>query len=472
MEKFKYVIIGAGVTGLVAANELAKDCPGEVLLIEKENEVGGLLRTIERNGFRYDIGSHIIHDEIEPETLKYVDEVSGGLLIRNKRIGKLVFRKAYIRYPLKSVNFLYGLGLKESIICTISLLRGRLTKLFLLNPKNKDQGYEKELKRNVGFRAYEIFYRPYALKLWNVDPNLISSSAIKRQSAMVGPLTLIKQFVRSLITKDTDRYYYYLKGGVGKFPDGLENIAEQNRVKIVKSIQDFEISKNTIAFKNNHIQQLIEYDYLISTISLQAIISKLNFKKDDKKLLNSVQFRGLKLIFLHTENDVLVQGECFYLPETKYSIGRVSIPKRFSNSMNPNEKVTGIICEIPCSPNDRIWNLSTEEAIKVCYKDLIEAGLLRNRAYEKSEFDFHINVKDVYPMYYKNWKSHIKSILKIIGEEHPKLYIAGKSGFFMQSNMDRSIRIGKMLASNLKDGKSASQWYQNLDYFHNLILRD
>ncbi|MCO5725540.1 FAD-dependent oxidoreductase [Robiginitalea marina] len=472
MEKFKHVIIGAGVTGLVTAIELGKTYPGEVLLIEKENEVGGLLRTIERNGFRYDIGSHIIHDEVEPEILKYVDQVSGGLLIRKKRIGKLVFRKSYIRYPLKSINFLSGLGLRESISCTFSLIYSRVRKIFTPRNKNIDLGYEKELKGNVGDRAYKIFYRPYAIKLWNCNPNLISSSAIKRQSAMVGPLTLIKQFFRSLITKNTDRYYYYLEGGVGKFPEGLEKIANQNGVKILKSIKDFRLDQNKLILNINDSDNVIEYDYLVSTVPISAIINKLHFKEKEIDLVNSVKFRGLKLVFIHTDEEVLIPGECFYLPETKYALGRVSIPKRFSNSMNPSEKITGIICEIPCSPNDNIWDLTTKEAVKLCYQDLIEAGLLRKKNYKQSEYDFHLNVKDIYPMYYINWRQNVKSILKLMAEKYPNIYIAGKSGFFMQSNMDRSIRIGRMLASNLQEGKSVNDWYQNLDYFHDLILRD
>ena len=44
MKQVKYLIIGAGISGLTAANYLKKD----YLLIEKENEPGGYCRTIHR----------------------------------------------------------------------------------------------------------------------------------------------------------------------------------------------------------------------------------------------------------------------------------------------------------------------------------------------------------------------------------------------------------------------------------------
>ena len=102
MEEYKYIILGGGITGLITSIELSKQYPGQILLIERENEVGGQLRTIQRNGFRYDIGSHIIHDEVPKDVLEYINETSGGLLRRNLRIGKLVFRKSYISITLLS----------------------------------------------------------------------------------------------------------------------------------------------------------------------------------------------------------------------------------------------------------------------------------------------------------------------------------------------------------------------------------
>jgi len=59
-----------------------------------------------------------------------------------------------------------------------------------------------------------------------------------------------------------------------------------------------------------------------------------------------------------------------------------------------------------------------------------------------SELDFFINLPNVYPMYYKNWQEVIKSILEIISIKYPNIYVSGKQGFFMQSNLDRSIDMG------------------------------
>ena len=51
----KIVILGAGLAGLTAAYELAKN-KKEVIVIEQADKVGGLARTVEKNGFKFDTG--------------------------------------------------------------------------------------------------------------------------------------------------------------------------------------------------------------------------------------------------------------------------------------------------------------------------------------------------------------------------------------------------------------------------------
>ena len=51
------VVIGAGPAGLTAAYLLGKT--GETCLVfEADNTVGGISRTVERDGWRFDIGGH------------------------------------------------------------------------------------------------------------------------------------------------------------------------------------------------------------------------------------------------------------------------------------------------------------------------------------------------------------------------------------------------------------------------------
>ena len=52
------VVIGAGPAGLTAAYELTKRGHAGTTVVESDSVVGGISRTVERDGWRFDIGGH------------------------------------------------------------------------------------------------------------------------------------------------------------------------------------------------------------------------------------------------------------------------------------------------------------------------------------------------------------------------------------------------------------------------------
>ena len=56
--KFKAIAIGAGPAGLTAAYELSKNGAPVVVLESDPQYVGGISRTVNYKGFRFDIGGH------------------------------------------------------------------------------------------------------------------------------------------------------------------------------------------------------------------------------------------------------------------------------------------------------------------------------------------------------------------------------------------------------------------------------
>ena len=56
MEKVKYLILGAGPAGLTFANRLKELSEDSFLVLEKEQEAGGLCRSVMVDGSPFDIG--------------------------------------------------------------------------------------------------------------------------------------------------------------------------------------------------------------------------------------------------------------------------------------------------------------------------------------------------------------------------------------------------------------------------------
>lgn len=56
IEKYDYIVIGAGIAGLHIGALLSQH--GKVLVLEKAKEIGGRARVIDINGFKRDFGPH------------------------------------------------------------------------------------------------------------------------------------------------------------------------------------------------------------------------------------------------------------------------------------------------------------------------------------------------------------------------------------------------------------------------------
>ena len=113
------VIIGAGPAGLTAAWEADKHGV-KTLILEGDKEVGGISRTVERNGWRFDIGGHRFFTKVD-EVYQVWDEILGkdDFLLR-PRMSRIYYKKKFFDYPLKASNALFNLGIFEAVRCVLS----------------------------------------------------------------------------------------------------------------------------------------------------------------------------------------------------------------------------------------------------------------------------------------------------------------------------------------------------------------
>ena len=97
------VIIGAGPAGLTAAYELEKLGTKPVVL-EADNQVGGISRTVLVDGWRFDIGGHRFFTKV-PRVEQFWHEILGqeDFLLR-PRISRIYYKEKFYDYPLRAFN--------------------------------------------------------------------------------------------------------------------------------------------------------------------------------------------------------------------------------------------------------------------------------------------------------------------------------------------------------------------------------
>ncbi len=125
-EPKKVVVMGGGPAGLTAAYKLCKAGVRSVVL-EKGKVVGGLSKTIDHKGYRFDIGGHRFFTKVSA-----VEEMWREVLpderdfFRRRRLSRIYYDKKFFLYPLRLSDTLRGLGLRNSLLILLNYLRARL----------------------------------------------------------------------------------------------------------------------------------------------------------------------------------------------------------------------------------------------------------------------------------------------------------------------------------------------------------
>ncbi|WP_440099713.1 FAD-dependent oxidoreductase [Streptosporangium sp. H16] len=155
------VVVGAGPAGLTAAYELARrGHPCEVF--EADRVVGGISRTEERDGWRFDIGGHRFFTKVS-RVEDFWNEILGeeDFLLR-PRMSRIHYKGRFYDYPLKASNALLNLGVLESLRCVGSYAWARV------RPPADQSTFEGWVAARFGRRLYGIFFKTYTEKVWGV----------------------------------------------------------------------------------------------------------------------------------------------------------------------------------------------------------------------------------------------------------------------------------------------------------------
>ena len=160
MNRRNGIVIGAGPAGLTAAWQLIKNGI-EVTVLEKYRLVGGIARTEEHKGYRFDIGGHRFFTMVPEVEALWHEWLQEEFVVRPRK-SRILYRGKFFDYPLKVYNALSGLGLWESVRIMVSYIKAQIL------PCRQEENFEEWVVNRFGRRLYEIFFKTYTEKVWGI----------------------------------------------------------------------------------------------------------------------------------------------------------------------------------------------------------------------------------------------------------------------------------------------------------------
>ena len=445
MQKIDTIILGAGMAGLCAGYNLSHRGQ-KISIFEKDNSWGGLAKTIDFNGFKFDLGGHRFWTK-NKDIESFVKKLINQDLLAVDRHSKIFIHDKLINYPLELKDVLFSFGIKKNIHLTASFMSSKMTRL----SKNRGNNFEDWIVKRFGQEIYHFYFRPYTEKVWGIKCNQISSDWANQRIKNVSLASVIRNILpqktgaKSFINK-----FYYPKHGIGMISDKL--------VQGIKTVNnEIYCSNAVVKIKHNHkyINEIKtsrdNYSYsakqVISSIPLTQLLNLLDPTppRDILDLSANLKFRSLILIALVLDKQSFSKNQWIYFPDPNISFGRLHEPKNWSQSMGQTNK-TLIVLEVFCDFQDSVWQKNDEEIKEIVAKDLINnTKLINNHDIENYQV---IRIKYAYPVYQVGYQDSLDKSKKYLFN-FQNLQLIDRGGLFMYNNIDQAMAMGFAAANNI-----------------------
>lgn len=170
---FDYLIVGAGLSGSVLAERLARVDGKRVLLCDKRPHIGGNAYDHHDDAgvLVHKYGPHIFHTSSR-EVFEYLSKFTAWRAYEHKVLASVDGRLVPMPINLDTINQLYG----------VQLTSFELDKFFEGRAERRDpvRTSEDVILNKVGRELYEKFFRNYTRKQWGLDPSELDASVTSR----------------------------------------------------------------------------------------------------------------------------------------------------------------------------------------------------------------------------------------------------------------------------------------------------
>ena len=469
--------MGAGPAGLTAAYELMKrDVP--VTVFEKDpKQVGGLARTVEHDGYRFDIGGHRFFSKNE-EVEELWTEILGDEMLNRGRLSRIYYRGRFFAYPIQAFNALWNLGPVEAILCLASYARARLFPI--KNPKT----LEEWVRNQFGWRLYSIFFKTYTEKVWGISTKELSADWAAQRIKSLDLWVVIKSALLpkrkpskrgEIVTTLIDRFRYP-RLGPGQMWERVADIAASkgHPVHLGQSVvriehEDGAVTAVVTADADGHTTEHAGTDF-ISSIPMRELVARLDppAPKAVRKAADSLGYRDFISIALMIDRETVFPDNWIYIHDPGVRVGRIQNFKNWSPDMVPDQGKTCLGLEYFCFEGDGMWTMPDAKLITLAKEELEKLGICA----QADVFDgVVVRQQKAYPVYDDDYQANVDVVREYITASLPNLHLAGRNGMHKYNNQDHSMMTALLVARQIAAGSLLDPWKVNADAVYHEDIR-
>ena len=441
--RFDLVILGAGPAGLSAAWEAAAG-GARTLVVEREAAVGGLCRTHERGGYRFDMGGHrfITADR---ELLDKVVGLLGDQLLVAKRTSEVALLGQRFKYPLELPDLVRKLPPRVAARALLSYGRQ------LLRRDRTPRNFEEWATQRFGRVLYELFLGPYTQKVWGVPPRELSAEWAPQRISFHDLGEVARALFQRANPKPPRTYtksFLYPRLGMGQIFETISSAAQAAGTTILTGSR-----ARALEVEGSRVRSLqlmtpegparVQADWVLSTIPLPALLE--TFAPEVALSCgDALRFRPVRFLNLGLEARQVLPTTWRYVGSGELRCGRLQEPNKRSPLMAPAGK-SSLMVEIPYAQGDDIDRLEDPELLVRTRRELDVLGVPLER---DPKVVFSVRAPEAYPVHLAATQGARTQALAAV-DRLENLRSFGRQGSFRFLFSDAAMRMGLMAAQGV-----------------------
>ena len=434
-------VLGAGVSGLSAAYVMSRN-RRQVVVLERANAVGGSARTMEVDGYRFDLGGHRFFSK-DSIVNRFFEFVVGDELLWVPRKSRIYHGKRFFPYPLRLSGTLRNIG----PVTASSIVGGYLWTQIRqgLIPRRIDS-LEDWLISRFGGKLYRTFFQAYTEKVWGLPCTQLSHDWGCQR---IREMSLYRSIRNIFLKGSTDQpatlidRFMYPRKGIGVFSDSLHRLIGSGCVRLQSEVSRVALKGDRIAFVEvgdlPH-RHRVEAREFISSLPLPTLIRLLDPAPPAQvqRAARRLTHRSLVTINLQIDRDSISDDTWVYIQDPGVRISRIHEPKNWSAEMAPQGR-TSLVVEFPCSRGDDIWSAPEDRMLRMARYELTRRlGLLKD---EEIANGTSRRAPQAYPVYHIGYEKPRRIVIDYLNTI-ANLQLVGRNGLHRYDNIDHCVEAG------------------------------